>query len=125
MEQRFDLDLWQSAARSGKQADGASRTMEWAGLAARLAAGHAYQRELALCQTAWAAPAGSFDPAAARQLIDFAAAAPTDWGFDMHPVSSPQSGAYAGINPIVLGDRKGMSGKHSGIAGLSLPAVEG
>jgi len=125
MEQRFDLDLWQTSPRSGQEALSAPRALEWAGLAARLAAGHAYQRELAQNHSVWSAPAGSFDPAAARQLIDFAAAAPTDWGFDTNLLSAPQSGGFHGINPVVLGVRKSMSGKQSGIAGLSLPAVEG
>jgi hypothetical protein len=119
MEQRFDLDLWHPAPSLQP------RALEWADLASRLAAGHAFQRQLAQDHALWAGPAGSFDPAAARQLIDFAAAAPTDWGFDTDLLSAPQSGGYTGINPVVLGVRKSMSGKQSGNAGLSLPAVEG
>jgi len=124
MEMRFDHHNWHDASRALQSQ---SRwALDWPGLAARLAAGHAYQRSLTGGEALWLAPAGSFDPVAARQLIDYAAmieggATAPDWGFE----EALEKPGYTGVNSIVLGVRKNMSGKEFGIAGPFLPAVEG
>jgi hypothetical protein len=125
MELRFDHDSWLDASRDSRIRDGGAHRLDWQALAIRLAAGHAFQRTLAEGDVDWRAPVGSFDPAAAQQLIDYASAAPTDWGFDSAPQFIPQDSGYHAVNPVVLGVRKSMSGKDTIVAGPFLPAIEG
>ena len=113
MEMRFDHDSWLGASRDLRDKTGAARGLNWQLLATRLAAGHAFQRTMAEGDSAWLAPMGSFDPVAARRLIDYAAAAPTDWGFDFAPEGLP----YPAVNPVALGDRKSIRGSESIVAG--------
>jgi hypothetical protein len=113
MDMRFDHDSWQGASRDSRDKTGAARSLDWRLLAIRLAAGHAFQRSLAEGDAAWMEPMGSFDPVAARRLIDYAAAAPTDWGFDFAPEGLP----FPVVNPVTLGDIKFIRGNESIVAG--------
>jgi hypothetical protein len=121
MEQRFDHETWLDQNRDARQANEAARPLDWHALAARLCAGHAFQRAMAESDEGWVAPGGSFDPVAAQQIIDYAASAPTDWGFD----SVMKAAIYPDINPIVLGVRKSMSGTELGVVSQIIPAIEG
>jgi hypothetical protein len=120
MELRFDHNQWLSAASPAPCKGPEALRADWQALAARLAAGHAYQRSLAQGGAAWLSPAGSFDPAAAQHLhLD--ATAPARRSFDFSPIGA----AYRAVNPVASGDRKTMSGIPISVAGPFIPAIEG
>jgi len=121
MEQLFDHEAWLGQACAIPQKAEKRHRLDWHALAARLGAGHAYQRAMAEGDAVWAVPGGSFDPIAARQLIDYASSAPTDWGFE----SALKGAIYPDVNPVALGVRKNMSGTETGVVSHTIPAIEG
>lgn len=120
MEQRFDHDQWLDASRATPRKGAEAQRADWQALAARLAAGHAYQRALAEGEAAWLSPEGSFDHAVAQHLHLYAAA-PASRSTEI----SSTGAAYRAVNPVVSGDRKTMSGIPVRVAGPFIPAIEG
>lgn len=121
MEQHFDHQTWLSQARAASRDGGQLWHPDWHALAARLRAGHAYQRAMIEGDAAKATPGGSFDPVAARQLIDYTASDPPG----SRPCPVAQAPSYRDINLVALGLCKNMSAKEGDIVSLTIPAIEG
>ncbi|MBN9142794.1 MULTISPECIES: hypothetical protein [unclassified Novosphingobium] len=118
MELRFDHEDWLAqsfAASFATGVDAGRSAMDWHGLATRLAAAHAFQRD---CGEAPAMLAGgSFDPHVARLLHDYAPV----WD----DLSASCKGAFQDVNPVFRGVRKTMSGIEFGVAGPRHPGDRG